>query len=199
MARTATCPGCSSIGHPGDYCAECGELIPGQARIPEAKYAAGAANSARSFQEDELRQRRIPVMTMTPNRPFEALCPVFCIAGDEAGMGARALASVAMRVTGVDFQQQGDPEAAFSLAAQLLWAKAQEVGADAVVGCRFDYRVAATAGLGGLGIGAGHQAIEFFAYGTAVRWVKDMDGEEPERAGPSTPEPAPKVLVRRND
>ncbi|TWT66712.1 hypothetical protein Pla123a_45980 [Posidoniimonas polymericola] len=64
------------------------------------------------------------------------------------------------------FGGSGDPHTAFAGVKQNLLAQAYAIGADGVINCQFEYRVA----VAGEGIGA-QQAVEIFAYGTAVKLV----------------------------
>ena len=56
-----------------------------------------------------------------------------------------------------------DTDAAFDGVKSLLSAKAQELGADAIIGCDFEQRIANDA--------LGKQVLEIFAYGTAVKII----------------------------
>jgi len=78
------------------------------------------------------------------------------------------------------FNTEANPDDAFAKTKEQLRLRAFELGADAVVSCQFEYRVAlsvnqtheAIANLVG-GANVGHsQCIEIFAYGTAVAYEK---------------------------
>ena len=56
-----------------------------------------------------------------------------------------------------------DTDAAFDGVKSLLSAKAQELGADAIIGCDFEQRIANDA--------FGKQVLEIFAFGTAVKII----------------------------
>tara|TARA_B100000965_G_C18916318_1_gene466809 strand:- start:105 stop:380 length:276 start_codon:yes stop_codon:yes gene_type:complete len=56
-----------------------------------------------------------------------------------------------------------DTDAAFDGVKSLLSAKAQELGADAIIGCDFEQRIANDA--------LGKQVLEIFAFGTAVKII----------------------------
>jgi hypothetical protein len=65
---------------------------------------------------------------------------------------------------GIFFGADGNPHAAFEGVKQKLRERAVSLGADAIIICQFEYRVAVA--------GEGHsarQAVEMFAYGTAVK------------------------------
>ena len=74
--------------------------------------------------------------------------------------------------------EEADPHGAFAGVKQKLKDIAFHLGADAVVNCQFEYRVAVstdklTAAVGAaVGVGIGHaQTIEIFAYGTAIKFT----------------------------
>ena len=63
-----------------------------------------------------------------------------------------------------DFLSGGiDTDAAFDGVKSLLSDKAQELGADAIIGCDFEQRIANDA--------LGTQVLEIFAFGTAVKII----------------------------
>lgn len=85
----------------------------------------------------------------SPERQFEILGTVFAFDSDgEAG---------------IFFGKQGDPGAAFARVTEGLRREGYQLGGDAVIACQFEYRVS-VAGDGA----AAQQAVEIFAYGTAI-------------------------------
>lgn len=62
------------------------------------------------------------------------------------------------------FSSTAKPEDAFKKVSQKLLKAAKEAGADGVIHCKFDYRIAVANGLFGA-----KQAVEFFAYGTLIK------------------------------
>lgn len=72
--------------------------------------------------------------------------------------------------TRVLFGENGDPNIAFHKVKHRLRQRAFALGADCVINCQFEYRTAVSGGLLGSG-----QAIELFAYGTAIRFLKPKE------------------------
>lgn len=75
----------------------------------------------------------------------------------------------------MDFHKEGflssaDPEKAFDKVKADLKSKCQNIGGDAVVNCQFQYRVSVGTGM----LGGAKQVIEIFAYGTAVRIIRNQ-------------------------
>lgn len=92
----------------------------------------------------------VVVSTGPVNFAYEVIDTIFAIDGTNAGF-----------FSGVD------PNKAFDGVKRQLRDKCKALGADAVVFCQFEYRNALVDGLLGK-----KQALEIFAYGTAVKKVK---------------------------
>lgn len=110
---------------------------------------------------DEL---RVSTCGPLPGREYRVIDTVFAM--DSSGEA------------GFFFDVEADPDDAFSKAKEQLRRRAFELGADAVVSCQFEYRVAASANKAAAAIAnfagksGGHsQCIEIFAYGTAVSYT----------------------------
>lgn len=71
----------------------------------------------------------------------------------------------AMDSHGTELFASADPATAFDGLKHKLRVKALSIGADAIIDCQFEYRVALGQGM----FGGSKQCIELFAYGTAVR------------------------------
>lgn len=121
------------------------------------------ADEVRTSQQDAQRQAdlyektRWENMTVSTSAPpakydFKIIDTVFALDSD-----GRA---------GVLFGKTGDASAAFAKVKERLKVRAYELGADGVINCQFEYRVAVT----GEGL-ASQQVLEIFAYGTAVKFV----------------------------
>lgn len=132
-------------------------------------------------QQDELNaerdRKRFASLTVStcsppPNYIFEILDTVFAFDSDGDA--------------GVVLAKNGDPNVAFKRVKHRLKQAAFDIGADAVINCQFEYRVAvavnrtsqaigaAISGLMDTNIAVGPscaQAIEIFAYGTAIRFL----------------------------
>jgi uncharacterized protein YbjQ (UPF0145 family) len=67
--------------------------------------------------------------------------------------------------SGEGFLKTANPMEAYPKVLEELKKNAKNKGADAIVGAKFDYRVAA-----GTGCSNGKQVFEVFAYGTAVKF-----------------------------
>lgn len=87
------------------------------------------------------------VSTTNINDKYEVIDTVFIVHSEEAG-GFLGMGGI-------------DPDTAFNGVKTQLSKKAEELGADAVIGCDFEQRIAQTA--------TGKQVLEVFAYGTAVK------------------------------
>lgn len=71
------------------------------------------------------------------------------------------------RGVGIFGGQDGDANVAFGRVKEQLKRRAYELGADAVIGCQFEYRVARAGEAS-----SARQCIEIFAYGTAIRFTR---------------------------
>ena len=87
------------------------------------------------------------ISTTNINDKYEVIDTVFVLQSQSAG-GFLGLGGI-------------DTDAAFDGVKSLLSAKAQELGADAIIGCDFEQRIANDA--------LGKQVLEIFAFGTAVK------------------------------
>lgn len=105
-------------------------------------------------EEETARWKNLTVSTCTPaaNERYKIIDTVFAVDSDgEAGVFSG---------------RSGDPEAAFQRVKHRLREKAFAIGADAVINCQFEHRIAST----GDGL-ATQQVVELFAYGTGIRLV----------------------------
>ena len=89
----------------------------------------------------------IRITTMDLNENYEIVQAIFAIDSHTGGF-----------LSGVD------PNKAFDGVKKQLKEKAESLGCNAIIGCQFEYRNALADGFMGK-----KQAIEIFAYGTAVR------------------------------
>ena len=87
------------------------------------------------------------ISTTNINDKYEVIDTVFVLQSQSAG-GFLGLGGI-------------DTDAAFDGVKSLLSAKAQELGADAIIGCDFEQRIANDE--------LGKQVLEIFAFGTAVK------------------------------
>ena len=89
------------------------------------------------------------ISTTTLNQSFEVLDVIFVVHGEESGgfLGGG----------GIDFEK------AFDSVKGLLAEKARSLGADAVIGCDFEQRIAVSDGM------SNKQVLEIFGFGTAVK------------------------------
>jgi hypothetical protein len=110
------------------------------------------AEEKRDEQESELAGTKVILSTGEPGRPYQVIDVVFAI--DTADPNAFT------RRAGVD------PGAAFNKVKMQLRHQCTTRGGDAVIQCRFSHRVAE-----GPSYSSGKQAVEIFAYGTAVKFV----------------------------
>ena len=91
------------------------------------------------------------ISTTNINTDYEVIDTVFVLHGEEAG--------------GIFGGGGIDTDAGFNTVKALLSAKASELGADAVIGCDFEQRIASTGGM------SDNQVLEIFAFGTAVKFT----------------------------
>jgi len=91
------------------------------------------------------------ISTTNINNEYEVIDTVFVLHGEEAGgmFGGGGI----------------DIDNGFNTVKALLSAKALELGADAVIGCDFEQRIASTGGM------SDKQVLEIFAFGTAVKFT----------------------------
>jgi hypothetical protein len=91
------------------------------------------------------------ICTTNINDKYEIIDTVFILHGETAGgfLGGGGI----------------DTDAAFDNVKAMLSAKAEALGADAIIGCDFEQRIASTGGM------AEKQVLEIFAFGTAVKIV----------------------------
>ncbi len=127
----------------------------------------------------ELERKRYASITISTSSPstgqtYEIIDTVFAFDGD----GSASFFSAA----------HGDPNIAFQRVKDRLRHAAFSIGADAVINCQFEYRVAVSTDHSGqvvgtilnqltdcnFGFGSSHaQVIEIFAYGTAIRYASN--------------------------
>ena len=112
------CPSCKNTGAPGDYCGFCGELIPGAENDP---FVQKAEEAAREVRRSAGLQRAMPVLTGTPLRPFEIICPVFCVAGHSGVEDQNSLPAIAGALLEGVFDIHSNPEVSFQLDAYRFW------------------------------------------------------------------------------
>ena len=88
--------------------------------------------------------------TTNIDRPYDVLDVVFVVHGQEAGgfLGTGGI----------------DMNSAMTNVKKLLIEKAKGLGADAIVGCDFEQRIAVNPGM------VNKQVLEIFAFGTAVKF-----------------------------
>jgi hypothetical protein len=103
---------------------------------------------------------RIIVSTGGIPRPHEVIDAVFAMDSHKEG-----------------FFSGASPAKAFEGVKDQLRAAGLVLGGDAIINCQFEYRVA---------MSGNNQCIEIFAYGTAVKWVKDSRSESPKDTGLNT-------------
>ncbi len=89
----------------------------------------------------------ILISTGNVNNSYEIIDAIFAIDSHKEG-----------------FMKSTDPDKAFEGVKQRLRAKCEQLGGNAVINCQFEYRIAIAQGTF-----SSKQAIEIFAYGTAVR------------------------------
>jgi len=109
-------------------------------------------------QEKEARDQAISKVILTTGdirEDYQILDTIIALEGHQAG-----------------YFDTANPATAFDGVKKQLRENAYDMGADAVVHCQFEYRVAAERGLFG-----SKQAIEIFAYGTAVK-LKEQESLE---------------------
>ncbi len=92
----------------------------------------------------------IPVTTGSISQDFEIIDAIFALDSHKEGFFSGAV----------------DPGKAFDGVKNQLRNRCSELGGDAVVNCQFEYRNALADGIFGK-----KQAIEIFAYGTAIQYV----------------------------
>lgn len=94
-------------------------------------------------------EKFIPVSTGDLGHPYHVIDSIFAICSSTEGI-----------FSGVDLN------GAFNGVKERLRQNCAAVGGDAVIYAQFEYRVAVNSGFGG-----SKQVIEFFAYGTAVKFL----------------------------
>lgn len=92
----------------------------------------------------------ISISTGNISRDYEVLDSIFALDSHKAGF----------------FSGNIDPGKAFDGVKKQLKDKCKSLGGDAVISCQFEYRNALADGVFGK-----KQAIEIFAYGTAIRYL----------------------------
>lgn len=102
----------------------------------------------------------IPVITGAPPVPYTIIDSVFALDCHKQGYLSQLFCKA---VPGAD-AGGADPGVAFDGVKKLLRLRCQRMGGNAVVNCQFQYRIAIAGGLFGA-----RQAVEIFAYGTAVK------------------------------
>jgi uncharacterized protein YbjQ (UPF0145 family) len=110
------------------------------------------AEEKQAQQESELIGGQVILSTGEPERPYQVIDVIFAIdSADKSALTRNAGAN---------------PGAAFNKVKMRLRHQCAARGGDAVIQCRFSYRVA-----DGPDHPAGKQTVEIFAYGTAVKFV----------------------------
>jgi uncharacterized protein YbjQ (UPF0145 family) len=126
---------------------------------------------ARQRAIDELDRQASTVLVTTGDlhQDYEILGPIFAIGGDDAPSGKVLAAHLASQIGLKDYSGkgslQGNPLRAFEVANLLLRRQCVTAGGNAVVSTRYEHRVA----IGNSSGSTASQAIEFWAYGTAVK------------------------------
>lgn len=109
------------------------------------------------------------VLTTTDIRQeYELVAPVMSIGTDDANPGAVWVTEVASKIGIRDYsgrKLQGNPLIAFQNANHFLRRACIAMEGDAVIGVRYEHRVA----IGEVSGSTASQAVEIWAYGTAVR------------------------------
>lgn len=105
-------------------------------------------------EKDEVRWMNLTVSTCAPAATdrFEIIDTVFALESDGKA--------------GLFYGKPGDAEAAFERVKEQLREQAFAIGADAVINCQFEHRIAVT----GDGLAA-KQVVELFGYGTGIRFI----------------------------
>lgn len=142
-----------------DSCWNCGTGVDGSA-------SENTAEHEKSEHFDSALSKSVVISTGDIKEPYRILDAIFAFDSHSGG-----------------FFSGANPEKAFDGVKNKLRKRCRELGGDAVVNCQFEYRVAlattaggAAASLFGKALGASisdkSQAIEIFAYGTAVKLKK---------------------------
>ena len=128
----------------GNICEDCSVVLEQEAKEREEKRRLEAERRAQAIQ-------KIILTTGDLKEPYEILDTIIALDAHEAGYFSSA-----------------KPSTAFDGVKNQLRTIAYDMGADAVICCQFEYRVAVGQGLFG-----SKQAIEIFAYGTAVKLQRE--------------------------
>lgn len=123
---------------------------------PKSKIQIIEEEKSKSQLKEKLKSiQNIVVTTGDLKEPYEIISPTFTLGQDRGGTFNQLLGG------------NGSPSSAFDVSVFQLKNKAYELGADAIICAKFEYRVAV--GQKGL-TGNYNRVVEFFSYGTAVKF-----------------------------
>lgn len=140
-------------------CAECAKTA-----LPSMVDGNLDQSKVNQLRELEIKLQSIMISTGDIRRDYEGIGVLFALdSADEGILGA-------MMQYAFNGSLGADPGKAFDKVIKQLQYQCYNRGGNAVINCQFQHRVSNSRGIGGTGIGV-TQAVEIFAYGTAVKFM----------------------------